>query len=269
MLTWTAWGLLGATTGGHNTCSAEDSAAASAATVENASEPVAVDLFQAMEAGDLEVKLIPKDSTQSTVLIENKSDRPLRIRLPEAFAGVPVLAQDFGNDRGGLGRGGGNNNSNQSFGGGMGGMGGMGMGMGGMGGMFNVAPAAVRKLKVKTVCLEHGKPDPNPRIPYALKPLESVTQDGKVIELCKMLGRNEIDQHAAQAAAWHLTDGLTWPQLLAKIKVRHLNGATETYFTRRDLNRAMLVVQEAGRRSEEQSGSKSPVETSSATYYRQ
>ena len=49
--------------------------------------------------------------------------------------------------------------------------------MGGMGGMMNVAPERVHKFKVKTVCLEHGKKDPNPRVPYALKPLREFTTD--------------------------------------------------------------------------------------------
>ena len=57
---------------------------------------------------------------------------------------------------------------------------------GGMGGMFNVAPERVRKFKVGTVCLEHGKKDPNPRVPYELRPIESFTSNTKVHELCAM-----------------------------------------------------------------------------------
>ena len=64
----------------------------------------------------------------------------------------------------------------QGMGGGMGGMGGGGM-MGGMGGggmgmgggMFNVAPEKVGKFKVPTVCLEHGKHDPTPRVTYEIR----------------------------------------------------------------------------------------------------
>ena len=52
-----------------------------------------VEMFAAIEKGDIAVKLIPKDSTQCRVLIENKTDKPLNVKLPEAFAGVPVLAQ--------------------------------------------------------------------------------------------------------------------------------------------------------------------------------
>ena len=112
-----------------------------------------VELFAAMESGDIDVKLIPKDSKQSTVLIENKLNSPLRIKLPDAFAGVPVLGQMGGMGGGhgrwhgwhgrhgwrhGMGGGMGGGGGGQGMGGGMGGMGGgmggMGGGMGGMGG---------------------------------------------------------------------------------------------------------------------------------------
>ena len=64
-----------------------------------------VEMFSAIEAGDIEVKLIPKDATQSTILFKNLTKKPLRIEVPAAFAGVPVLAQadDFGDDFGGGG----------------------------------------------------------------------------------------------------------------------------------------------------------------------
>ena len=162
-----------------------------------------VEMFAAMEKGDISVKIIPKDSTQCRVLIENKTDKPLNVKLPDAFAGVPALAQNLGggNRGGGSNRSSGNNNSgqNQSTGGGMGGMGGG--GMGGMGGgMFNVPPEKVGQFKVATVCLEHGKHEPNEKIPYEIKPLESFTAKAGVRELCDSLGRNQLSQRAAQAA---------------------------------------------------------------------
>src|SRR5436190_2818746 len=73
-----------------------------------------VDLFGGMEAGDIEAVLIMKDSTEGNLTIKNNTDKPLTVKIPDAFAGVPILAQR---------RGGG--------GGGMGGMGGMGGGRGG------------------------------------------------------------------------------------------------------------------------------------------
>jgi hypothetical protein len=227
-----------------------------------------VELFAAMEAGDIDVKLIPKDSTTGTVMITNKTKKPLAIKLPDAFAGVPVAAQfggggGFGGGGiggggiggGGLGGGGGNQGVGGGFGGGGGGFGGGGGGFGGGGaggggGFFNVAPEKVGKLKVTAVCLEHGKDDPNPRVPYELRPIESFAKDQKVIELVKMLGRGEIDQHSAQAAAWHLANGMSWQELAAKIGRKHLNGTTEPYFTAAQLQRAMAITRASEERAE-------------------
>jgi hypothetical protein len=220
-----------------------------------------VDLFAAVKSQQVELKVVPKDASQATVMIKNKTDRPLSIKLPPAFAGVPVLAQNVGG--GGNNRGNNNNSSstsaNQSFGGGFGG-GGMGM-MGGMGGgMFDVGPDRVGKIKVATVCLEHGKEDPNPRVAYELKPLEEFTDKPEVIEVCKMLGRGQLDQSTAQAAAWHLTDGLSWQQLAQKVRVKHLDGRLELYFSPGQLNLAMQAVQVAHHRTS-QKGDQSPIKS--------
>jgi hypothetical protein len=223
-------------------------------------EAKAVELFAAMDGGKLQVQLIPKDARQATVIIKNVTAKPLRIQLPAAFAGMPVLAQDdFGALGGGLGDSG--NNQNQALGGGMG-MGGMGMGGMGMGGgFFNVAPDRVGKLKVAAVCLEHGKDDPNPRKPYQLRPITDFTSDPQVIEVCKMIGRGEIDQAAAQAAVWHLTDGLSWQALARKVKIRHLDGRVELYFSPTQLQRALRVVHVAHQRAQAES---SAAQTSAA-----
>src|SRR5687768_9988684 len=90
-----------------------------------------VEMFAAMEEGQIEVKIIAKDSTEANVLIKNKSGKPLNVQLPEAFAAVPVLAQ-FGGQQGGGQQGGG---GNQGGGGGFGGGGGGGQ-QGGGGGNF-------------------------------------------------------------------------------------------------------------------------------------
>lgn len=229
-----------------------------------------VELFSAIKAGDLEVKLIPKDATQSTVIVKNLTQKPLRIQMPAAFAGIPVLAQDdFGDDFGGGGLGGdqGQGQGQQALGGGMGGGmmgGGMGGGMMGGGGMFNVAPERVRKVKVKTVCLEHGKKDPNPRVAYELRPLAAFTSDTKVFEVCRMLGNGEVDQTSAQAAAWHLTDKLTLQDLARKVKVKHLNGTVEMYFSPLHLQRASKIIQVATTRAKKRFEAKSPGESESA-----
>ena len=177
-----------------------------------------IGLFSAMQTGQIDVQFIPKNSKQATVLVRNNTKKPLTIQLPAVFAGVPVLHQ-FG-------------------GGGMGG----GMGGGGMGGgMFNLAPEKVRKLRFTTVCLEHGKKEPNPRTKYVIIPIEMFPQKAEVIELGKMLSTGKLDQTAAQAAVWHYTNGMSWNQLANKVGVEHLNGTKEPYFQRHQLNTAIRL----------------------------
>ena len=52
-----------------------------------------VELFAAMKSGDIEVKVIPKDSTEAAITIKNKTGKPLTIKVPPALAAVPVQAQ--------------------------------------------------------------------------------------------------------------------------------------------------------------------------------
>jgi hypothetical protein len=113
-----------------------------------------VELFDGIETGKLEVRVVPKNSFGGNVLIENKTDKPLTVKLPKAVIAVPKhLAQFGGGGMGGMGgmggggmggmggmggggMGGMGGGGQQMMGGGMGGgMGGMGGGMGGMGGM--------------------------------------------------------------------------------------------------------------------------------------
>jgi hypothetical protein len=225
-----------------------------------------VEMFAGMEKGDIEVQLIPKDSTQCNVLIKNKTDKPLTIKLPDAFAAVPVLAQlggpggglgggaGGGRGRGGSGGGGASSNRSgggggQSMGGGMGGMGGGmmgGMGGGGMGGMggggfFNVAPEKVGQLKVTTVCLEHGKREPQPSMKYEIKPIEQFTEKPGVREICTMLGKGQVGQRVAQVAAWHVANDMSWDELANK-QLKYATGMKRPYFSREEIMAAMKVV---------------------------
>ena len=52
-----------------------------------------VDLFQAMADDLIEVQFIPRNSKQAKLIVKNKADQPLSVRLPATFAGVPVLGQ--------------------------------------------------------------------------------------------------------------------------------------------------------------------------------
>jgi len=209
------------------------------APIEHATSSSAVDLFEAIEAGHISAQLIPQDSTKGTVLITNTTGQPLTIKVPSAFAAVPVLAQRRGGGAG-FGAAGGNvggaSGGSQALGSGISGGGGGGGGRGV--GFFNIGPERVTKLKMVAVCLEHGKTEPSPRMAYELAPLSRVTDDSVVTELVRMLGRGEIDQRSAQAAAWHLANDLSWQQLAAKIGMKHIGGQTEPYFSTAQIEQA-------------------------------
>ena len=217
------------------------------------SSDAALDVLEAEAQGLVTVKYIPNDAKSAQIVVANKSDKPLTLTLPKAFAGVPVLAQM---GMGGMGMGG--------MGGGMGGMGG---GMGGMGGgmgggMFAVPPEKVRTIKVATVCLEYGKPEPSPRLPYRLVAIESFSSDPQLTAVLEAFGRGELSQKVAQAVAWHLASGLSWQQLAAE-KIDRAGGyPDEPYFAPAELMAAFRVVEASAPQRVRQ-----PVATSPATSY--
>jgi hypothetical protein len=206
-----------------------------------------IDMFDGIANGDIAVKFIPKDSTQARVLIENKTDKPLSVKLPAAFAGVPVLAAvaPQGGAQGGGQQG---QQTPQPAGGGMGGMGMP--GMGGGGGMFNLPPEKIGQLKVATVCLEHGKTEPRPAIPYEIKPIESVTANPETQEICRMLGTGQINQRAAQVAVWHYNNNISWQDLAAK-QLRHADGTSQPYFSPLEIRAGMQLGAVATRMAEQ------------------
>lgn len=231
-----------------------------------------VDMFQAIAAGNIEVIIKTKDASEANVIVTNKSDKPLAIEMPPAFAAVPVMAQFGGQGGGGLGGGGGGQFGGQGgggfgtgggqglgggFGGGGGGLGGGGGGFGGGGGgfggggggggpagggIFNIPPGRVGKVNIATVCLEHGKPDPRPAMTYEIKPLSALSTDPRVEKICRLLATGQIDQHVAQAAAWNVANGLTWEFMLTKNRVERMDGTFERYFSPDHLLAAQRVV---------------------------
>ena len=234
-----------------------------------------LEMFAAMDAGQVEVKIIPQDATKANIIIKNLTEQPVHLQLPEAFASVPVLAQiggGLGGGGGGIG-GGGGGGGQQSGGGGMGGIGGGnggGGGGGGMGGgMFRVAPEKTMKFEVKTVCLEHGKADPNPRVPYKIVPLDQFTTKADVRVLCESLGYNQVSQNAAQAVAWHLMDGLSWQELAAKNRVESKYTGNQPWFSAIEMQTAQMVANRVAQVARDRSKSKDSQSDSlgsSATY---
>jgi hypothetical protein len=259
---------------------AEPRASASRRSLAEADVPA--DLFDAEERNLVSLRYIPNDARSAQIIVTNLTGRPLSLRMPAGFAGVPVLAQmggmggGGGGARGGFGAGGIGGGGGQATGGGMGG-GGMGGGMGGMGGggmggmgggAFSIPPERTRVFKVPTVCLEHGKPEPTPRQAYKVGRITSFSSDPRLALVLETLGRGEIPQKVAQAATWHLANGLSWEKLAAE-KIDHAGGVPdEAYFSAAELQAAhrmvTLVTDEVARREAERPTSSESV-TSSAS----
>ena len=79
-------------------------------------------------------------------------------------------------------------------------------------------------------------------VPYTPVPLASYAKDPAIAQLVGLMCAGQIDQHSAQAAAWHIQNGLSWEQLTNKIGIKHINGTTEPYFTPDQLQRAFAIA---------------------------
>jgi hypothetical protein len=214
-----------------------------------------------MDGGQVDVKFIAKNDRAARVLITNNLKQPIHLKLPEAFAGVPVLAQGFGGGgrggggfggggggRGGGGFGGGGGGGQQSVGGGLGGggLGGGGLGGGGGGGgFFSIPPEQTAKINVAVVCLDHGLQNPSSSNPYKMVPAEEHLDRPAVIELLKAFGRGELQHGATQAAAWNLNNDLSWNELAAKLAGTRRSLSRLPYFSRDEIRAGMAYAAEA------------------------
>jgi hypothetical protein len=225
----------------------------------------AIGLFQAMNDKQVDVKFIAKSDHDARLIVKNNTKQPLNLQMPEAFAGVPTLAQ-FGGARGGGGRGGGFGGGSrggggggigggqQSLGGGGGGIGGGGGGIGGGGGgggFFSVPPEETAKIDLEVVCLDHGLRAPNGSSSYTIVPAEEFLADRPaVVELMKAFGRGELKHGAVQAAAWNLNSDQTWQQLAAKLAGTRRTVNRAPYFTADEIRTGMAYANEASRLAE-------------------
>lgn len=235
---------------------------ASATDVGQSTKPTsspAVDLFDAVENNQAEVKFIAKNDHDARLLIKNNTNQPLNLRLPEAFVGVPALAQFGGGGRGGGGgaRGGGGGGrggtsgggGQQSVGGGLGGGGG-GFGGGG-GGQFSIPPEETAKIDANVVCLDHGLRTPNGSAAYNIVPAGAYLEDKPaVVELLKAFGHGDLERDAVQAAAWHLNSGMSWDKLAAKLDGTRRSAKRSPYFTAAEIRAGMAYASESARLAE-------------------
>ncbi len=231
-----------------------------------ANASASVDVFDAMHDGDLGVQFIPRSSREATLILTNNTDEPLNVRLPDAFAAVPVLAQGAfmqpaGRQPATTSSSTSGKNPNQPLGGGtspntrQNGFGPQNGRQGAQqngaqfgnlpGAAFDIPPERVVKIKLPVVCLEYGRQEPTAHVPYTIEPITSYIKSPEVQELCRQLGTGKVDQHAAQAAAWHLANHMSWEQLTDLKSLAHNKGFSRSIFTKDQITAAKDLTEKA------------------------
>lgn len=232
---------------------AEVSAPLSQARGEGAPEkaPVAsVDLFDAMKSGAVDAEFVAKSSQRGRIIMQNKTDQPLSVEIPDAFIGVPLAQMGgMGGMGGGMGggmMGGGQQSVGGGGGGGRGGRGGGGGGRGGGGrGGFSIPPEKTVRVDVPLLCLDHGLRDPSSSKPYAILPIENVIKDPAVIEVVAAYANGDLAPGAAQAAVWNMNSDVSFEELSQKLTGTKRSIVREPYFSRDEIQGAMAIVAEA------------------------
>ncbi|MGM0490611.1 MAG: hypothetical protein ACQESR_28120 [Planctomycetota bacterium] len=194
--------------------------------------PAAVEFFAAMQRGMIDVRVVAHNYSSLAIKVRNATRKPLRVELPATFAAVParrVQARQALRMRGmqaSLSDGYVQQQANsQGLGGSLGGP------------WWNRAVARndqgqnVKKdtprdsqgltlaagrfaqARIPCFCLEYGNPDPNSGIRYVIRPLEELNEHAGVAKLLAEFGQQEMNQYAAQLAAWHMANDVPWKAL--------------------------------------------------------
>lgn len=229
-----------------------------------------IDLFDGVDAGQVTVKLIPRDAMGGTVLIENKTDKPLTVKIPEVVVGTSIHsqfgAQGLGNligannpgNNNGLGNPGGGGQQQQ---GGVVGMNNQNPGNNIFGNnpnngiqnpgngpglnFFSVPAEKVISLTFTSVCLEYGKPEPDSASKYTLIPFSKVSNDPILHELLASLRTGKVDPQAVQAAVWHQANNMSFQELAEKQNTQLPGPAISMYFSAQQIQAAKQLLAQA------------------------
>ena len=199
-------------------------------------------VYEAVATGKVNVRVVPRDAHQVTLLVRNTTAGVLRIRLPGVLAAVPVLPEP-GSISSRLPQ-----QQTQA----------LGIGYSDpalvrkttdgkrsvpavhRGGVFSISPGKVVRKTFKSVCLQYGIPEPGPRNKYKLAPVSEVVSNDMVSQLLGYL--TPANQRVVQLAAWHLNNKMSWDQL-AQVRIPPGNGRSNQQFQRRELEAAYQMVQ--------------------------
>ncbi|MFV0442234.1 MAG: hypothetical protein ACK5Q5_01540 [Planctomycetaceae bacterium] len=228
-----------------------------------------VELFEALDAGLISAQMRPRSERQGSLFIENLSDQPLTVALPDVIVGVQALPQiglqfqlpinsgtGFPQNGQLTGQGqaqgqgqtqpvGGTtsrNNSNTGF---------------SADPFFSIPPERIARIDYESVCLQHGATSPRSGSTYQLVRWEEYSDDQRLQSILKQVGRSEVSRRVLQAAAWHLANDLDWDKLAAQ-KQHHINAPDEPYFQAHELKQARQLVEQATARTASEDSRESP-----------
>lgn len=222
-----------------------------------------LELFNAIEEDVVDARVIVRDQFHAKIVLENLTDLPVALNIPNFLAAQPILAQPILAQQGFFGQPGGgqqglgttamSNGSSvpQSVGGPTSSRGlSANSGFPGGGPVFNIAPEQVRTIDLPCFCLEYGKPNPRAAIKYELVPLQQANDDPRLPGLLAAYARGEIERDAAQAAVWHAANGMSWDEL-AGISQSIAINADQPLFNSVELRNAKALVDAVAKRTAE------------------
>ena len=201
-----------------------------------------VELFSGIKNHKLATRVYPISAYNSSVFITNLTQQPLTVKVPQVVSSVHVLAQ-VGQDNGllkgllddqqtqtGKSQSVGGNLSpvgnNQKF---------------DFQGLFTIPAEKTVRLRLRSVCLEHGKPSPSSLKTYELRPIESQVQDKALVLILKKFDPRYDDWEMVQAIAWHLSSHMEWRELANEKKHRTIGGGVPQFSTAQLLNAKKIV----------------------------
>lgn len=201
-----------------------------------------VKLFDGVESQKLSVRVAPLSAYKSSVFITNLTKQPLSVQIPKAVSAVHVLKQVDPNN--GFLQGLQNNPQQQT---------GTSQSVGGnltpvgnnqnldIIGLFTIPPEKTVRLRLQSVCLEHGKPSPSSLKKYELRPIENQVKDKALILLLKKFNPRYDDWEMMQAIAWHLSSHMDWRELAKQRKHRTVAGGVPLFSTTQLLTAKKIV----------------------------
>ncbi|MCH9653086.1 MAG: hypothetical protein K0U86_07120 [Planctomycetes bacterium] len=201
-----------------------------------------VELFTGIKNQKLATRVYPMSAYNSSVFITNLTQQPLTVKVPPAVSSVHILAQ-VGQDKGLLdglldnpqsqkGKSqsvGGNlspvgNNQKLDF-----------------QGLFTIPAEKTVRLRLRSVCLEHGKPSPSSLKTYELRPIESEVKDEALVLILKKFDPRYDDWEMVQAIAWHLSSHMNWRELANQKKNLSIGGGIPQFSSAQLMNAKKIV----------------------------